>query len=167
MSRIFRFLLVTAFALPTLVQGAENWHGKPYDNLFDVGGMTGMGILDGRVGYEVRGSVAVKVAHHGFFPDINNQLFLELQPGILFISGSTAFTYSLHLRWDFNMNEDWSFYAVGGFGGDITGHTLGDRVELYPRLGIGARWNVYANFGFRFEFSHEFTGIGVAVPLPI
>lgn len=172
MKRIIRVLLITASLLPALSHGAENWKGKPYDNNFDLGGMAGLGILDGTAGFEIRGTAAAKVLHRGFFPDVNNQLYVELQPGIIFLnaatgSGSSAFTYSLHLRWDFHLNDDWTFYGLGGFGGTITGATLGDRREFHPRFGMGARWNVFANFGFRFEISHEFTGLGVTVPLPI
>lgn len=167
MKRFTGFLLLLAFALPALSLGAaaENWKGKPYDNMFDVGGMAGLGILDGRAGFDIRGNAAVKIMNRGFVPDINNQLFIEAQPGVLFVYSSSAFVYSLHLRWDFTFNDDWTFYALGGVGGAFTGTDLGSRSEVYPRFGIGARWNVYANFGFRFELSHEFTGIGIVVPL--
>jgi hypothetical protein len=50
-------------------------------------------------------------------------------------------------------------------GGDITGDSLGNRFELYPRFGVGAFWKIGQNFNFRAELSHEFIGLGLVFPI--
>ncbi len=146
---------------PGLLWGAEDWKGAPYKNELDVSAQGGLGILDGTAGFEMRGSIAKKIIDRGFVPDLNDQVYIEAQPGILLIDGTSAFTYSVHLRWDFHKNEEWTLFALGGFGGAITGATLGNRFEFFPRFGIGARWDAFERVSFRFDLSHEFTGVGV------
>jgi hypothetical protein len=155
---------ITALALlllPVLGLAAEDWKGAPYKNELDISAEGGLGILDGTAGFEMRGSIAKKILDRGFLSDINDQLYIEAQPGILLVAGSSAFTYSVHLRWDFHKNEEWTLFALGGFGGDITGATLGDRFEFFPRFGIGARWDAFERISFRAELSHEFSGVGI------
>src|SRR5690349_16359031 len=97
----------------------EPWKGKPYDFKFNLSVMAGAGIIGSQVGFGLNGLVAFKIDHDGFLDDINDQVFLELSGGPVFMQGSTLGAWSAHLRWDFHKNETWSFYAIGGFGGNF------------------------------------------------
>lgn len=139
----------------------EDWKGPSPAPKFYFGGLAGMGVLDTAIGFSLLGTAAIRLVERGFANDINNQVFLEGQAGPVFFRGLTAFQYHVHLRWDFNKNEDWTFYAIGGLGGILaTGRTV-----FYPHFGVGAMWHVFARFSLRAELSHEFTGMGVVVPL--
>ena len=141
-------------------KAAEPWKGPSPKERVTVGGMVGAGVLDARVGFSVLPTAAIRLVERGFAQDLNDQVFLEAQAGPLFFSGYTAFQYHVHLRWDFNRNEDWTFFAKGGLGGILgSGRTV-----FYPHFGIGAIWNVFAKFGVRAELSHEFTGAGIQFP---
>lgn len=146
-------------------ESAEDFKGKDEPSEFGLGALAGMGILDNHVGFALLGAASKKIVHRGFISDITNSVSIEVEMGPLFVSGGTAFQYSGHLRWDFEKDAQWTFYALGGLGGDITGASLGDRFELFPRFGIGAMWKIGQNFNLRAELSHEFIGLGIIFPL--
>lgn len=169
-------LLVALFALVSAAQGLaaqKAFKGESPSQNFHVGGMAGIGVIDSRVGASFQGTAAVKIMNRGFVDDINNQLFVEAAFGPLLLSGSTVFQYSFHLRWDFIKDLDWTFYALGGFGGMITGSSYspappapGRAVSyFYPRFGLGAMWGLFEMVSLRAELSHEFIGLGAVVLL--
>ena len=125
--------------------------------------MAGLGFIDSGVGFLVTGNVAKKLLDHGFIPDINNQVFVEVELGPLFIKGTTAFDYSLQLRWDFNKDPEWTFYAIGGVGGTIMGSTLSDQAPVFFRFGLGAFWHIAPVISLRAQVSHEAIVTGVSV----
>jgi hypothetical protein len=156
---------MTSIEPGTQTQVAEDFKGKDEPSEFGVGAMPGMGILDNHVGFSLLGTASKKIVRRGFVPDITNSVSIEVEMGPLFVSGGTAFQYSGHLRWDFVKDSVWTLYAIGGLGGFVTGASLGDRFELFPRFGAGAILKVAQNFGLRGEFSHEFVGVGILFPL--
>jgi len=164
------FLLLLAGFLSINALGAEKaFKGESPTYQFTVGGLTGVGVVDSRMGYSLLGTAAVKVINRGFADDLNNQVFLEAAFGPLFVAGTTAFQYSFHLRWDFVKDEDWTFYALGGLGGVITGSTYSPVAAgptkassmFYPRFGIGAMWGLFEVASLRAELSHELIALGV------
>lgn len=158
------FLSFSSFA--SLVSlAAEDWKGQPADHDYQLGALTGLGVIDSSGGAAVLGTVARRIAPHGFIPDINNVAWIEAEVGPLFTSGTSAFFYSAHLRLDFTKDDTWTFYAIGGLGGNIQSSKLGGHFELYPRFGIGAFWDVGAPFKIRGEVSHELIGVGVTFSL--
>lgn len=139
----------------------ENWKGEAPRSMFHVGGLTGAGFLSETGGFSILGVAAIKVAHKGFVESFTNQVFLEAQAGSLFVASQTFFQWNLQLRWDFVLDEYWTFYAVGGLGG-----VLGNgRSPFYPRFGIGAQWNLFVVCGIRAELTRDFIGAGVMFPL--
>src|SRR5476651_2727118 len=78
----------------------EAWKGASSANEFTAGVMGGMAIDGSNVGGVLLGNVAKKIINRGFAPDINDQVFLEVQAGPEFYSGATVFGLSTHLRWD-------------------------------------------------------------------
>lgn len=140
----------------------EAWKGKPYATLFQFSFMSGVGLLGSSVGLPLNGAVAVKIAHQGFVDDINDQAYLELMGGPLFVSNTLVGTYSLHLRWDFHKNDYWTFYSLGGLAAEFGGPLVGNYRSFHPRFGIGAMWNLFEFLSFRGEISHEFTGVGIS-----
>ena len=140
----------------------EDFKGKPRDIEFTVGGLAGLGIIDSTAGFALLGTAAKKIINHGFVADINNQVFLETALGPVFAAGTTTFFYSLHLRWDFEKDQEWTFFALGGLGGDVTGDKLGNHWELFPRFGVGALWHMNPTLTLRGEISHELIALGVS-----
>lgn len=139
---------------------AEDWKGSPSEKEFSFGLQGGLGIWDGAPGVGVAGSVGKKILNQGFVPEINNQVFVETQFGPLYVKSHFTFMYGIHLRWDFQKDERWALFALGGLGGNITTAALGSRWDFYPRFGIGAFLNIDQRFRIRFEVSHEFTSVG-------
>ena len=145
--------------------GHEDWKGPENATQFDFGLMSGLGTYNTSTGVAVIGSGAVKVAAEGFIPDVSDEVLVEFQGGPLFMSRGNAFTWSAHMRWDFNKDADWSFYGLGGLAGSITGASLGSVWALYPRFGVGTLWNVTDQFTLRAEVSREWITAGLAFGL--
>jgi len=143
------------------IGGDEDFKGSAPAELFKLGVMGGLGIVDanGMLGFTVAPSF--RIVEKGFVPDINNQVFAELSLGGNFLGAPNAFTYSAHLRWDFVKNSTWTYYAVGGVAGNSFGGE-GGRWSLAPRFGVGTFYRVDPRFAIRAEVSHEFTGLGVS-----
>ena len=142
----------------------EDWKGEADNSEVMFGALMGLGVLDSAGGFSVLGTASKKIVQRGFAPDINNSVSIELQMGPLFISGETAFAYSTHLRWDFVKDPFWTFYALGGLAGHITGEALDSRFLLFPRFGVGVLRITNLGFAVRGEVSHEFITIGAAWP---
>ncbi len=169
------FIFALMFLVPSVVfaepvsaiekPSTEFWKGKAPDRTATLGAMMGLGIYDGSAGFQVSPNAAFKVAHEGWIEDINEQLLLELQMGPLFVKSSSVFTYSIHLRWDFERDANWTFYPIGGLGGSISSSALGSQWRLAPRFGLGAFWRFHPKFHARFEVTHDFLGAGVSVEL--
>lgn len=144
---------------------AEDWKGNPETAQWSFSALAGLGIVNATPGFALMGAAAKKIVDRGFVPDITNSVWIETELGPVFAKGSAAFQFSGHLRWDFVQNEDWTFYALGGFGGSSTGQKLGDKFEFYPRFGAGALWKVFADFNIRGEVSHELVVVGAQFDL--
>ncbi len=140
---------------------APQWKGKPYDTRFQFSALTGVGLMGANTGFSLYGAAAYKLLHEGFLEDINDQVYLEVMGGPIFVSGNVGGVVSGHLRWDFHRTEIWSFYALGGIGFEFGGLALGNIKMFHPRFGAGVMWNLFEFLSFRGEVSHEFTGIGV------
>lgn len=152
------FILVVFGLLSSVASpAAEDWKGEPYQTNLAVAGMAGAGIIGGNVGLGVTAAIAIKIAHEGFIPDINDQVWLEFQGGPLFITGLTAATYGLFLRWDFHKDDDFTLYSLGGFGGSI------NPTRVYPRVAVGTIYRISGDLALRAELSHEFIGVGLAI----
>ncbi len=140
------------------VVSGENWKGAPYDHLFDIHGGVGMGIFEGNLGLALIFGAAFEIAHEGFIGDgINDQVYLEISTGPLITSGLDPWAYSVHIRWDFHMDLDWTFYSLGGLGGSFgTGVS-----RLYPRFGAGIVRHLTDDLGIRGEISQNWILLGM------
>ena len=161
MKGLFSVLLAGLILVASGSARADDWKGQPDPSQFGLGALTGMGVIDNHVGFALLGAASKKILDTGFVSDVNNSVWIEAELGPVFISGSTAFAYSAHLRWDFIKDPTWTLYALGGLAGNITGTALGDHFELYPRFGVGAMMNLVENMSLRAEISHEFIVVGV------
>jgi hypothetical protein len=165
--RVAAFLVLTNLAT---ARADEDFKGQPNPQQFTVGAAAGLGIVDGNGGFALIGSAAKKIIDRGFAPDINNQVFVELELGTAVRSGPDSFVYGAHLRWDFEKDAEWTFFAIGGLGGNVTDQagTIGEHWELFPRFGAGAFWRpawLPPNLSVRGELSHELTVVGVSLAL--
>lgn len=162
MKNCFKFLILVNLMSTTLpAHASEDWKGEPYLDEFSTSVLSGIGWVNGVVGFGLHGTVAKKILHRGFIDDLNDQVFIETQFGALFVTGGTAFPWSVHLRWDFHQNTLWTFYATGGLGGTFTGAALGNITQFFPRFGVGAYWNKFEFVSVRFLLNQDFIGAGV------
>jgi hypothetical protein len=153
----------TSNTTPRSTDVAEIWKGPSPKEVFTVGGVTGVGIVDGFAGFTLLGQGAIRILSRGFIGgEINDQVFAEVQFGPVFAGGTTFWLYGAHLRWDFNRDEDVTFFATAGLGGTIAGRTMLNQVEFYPHLGLGLFWHFANNISLRAEISHAIMGLGVS-----
>jgi hypothetical protein len=143
----------------------EDWKTPGLPPLYHFGALTGLGVIDHYGGFTLLGTASMTVMDRGFAPDISNSVAVELEAGPMFTSSHAAFWYSAHLRWDFQKDEDWTFYALGGLAGNDTPDSLGGHFEIWPRFGIGTIWRIDAAISLRAELSHEFMGLGISFPM--
>ena len=138
----------------------EMWKGKPPSVDYTAGISAGLAFNGAsNLGGTFQASGAIKVIDRGFVPDINDQVFFEVQGGPEFFSSLTVFTGSLHLRWDFHRDEDFTLFATGGLGTRLaTGLT-----QFFPHLGLGAFWRLDV-VDIRAEVSHNWLLVGASFP---
>lgn len=157
----FVLLFVLSFCTNSL-RAEEPWFGTPPEYRFNVGLSVGTGEFNGTYGPAVLVTGATRLIEQGFAPrSINNQVFLELQLGPLFVNGETALLAGAHLRWDFILDINWTFFAVGGMGTLVGGSGLGSPFHIYPRFGIGAMASLLPELVARAEISHEYQILGL------
>jgi len=140
---------------------ADDWKGESKPEDFSAGLLTGLGIIDGTSGYALIGTFSRKIIPHGFIPDIANSVSIEGVVGPVFIPGLTAWLYGAHLRWDFVKDINWTFYGLGGLGGNITSPATGSRFELTPRFGVGTFFQITEVIRGRAEVTHDGVTLGV------
>ncbi|MEN9722999.1 MAG: hypothetical protein RJB38_985 [Pseudomonadota bacterium] len=143
----------------------EDWKWPLPENEWTVALLPGLGVINRASGFALQAAGAYKILQQGFSPEISNQVFVEVQAGPFTNGDGSALLFSTHLRWDFILNGDWTFYALGGLGGNSTSRGLGDQFQLLPRFGIGAVLDIerqtHAPLGLRGELSRELIAIGV------
>jgi|GEM_PF-875600 len=149
---------------PDINQSSDDFKGRLDPEEFDGGALAGMGIVDGNAGFALVGHIAHKIIRNGFIPDLADSVSIEAQFGPIFGLGQTTLHYGAHLRWDFQQNQTWSFYALGGVGGNYSNYATGGRTEFFPRLGLGAYLKIFQNFDARVEISHELVALGATFP---
>jgi hypothetical protein len=146
--------------------GSEaDWKMPGLPPLYNFGAMSGLGVIDSYGGVAILGTASLTVLDRGFIPDISNSVATEIEAGPMITSGHGAFWYSLHMRWDFQKDSDWTFYALAGLAGNGTPSSLGGHFEIWPRIGAGAMYKITSGILLRGEVSHEFTGIGLSIPV--
>ena len=159
-------LLISAFGTSTFAYAIDNFKGAPSSAEVTASAMGGFGLIDTSGGFTVIGAIAKKIVNHGFIDDINDQVFLEVEAGPLFTTGTTAWLYSVHGRWDFKQDDQWTFFAMGGLGANsVSSNRVGDRFAVYPKLGIGTFWTLPNGLTLRGEISHEVIIAGVSIAI--
>ena len=143
----------------------DDWQWPAHTHAWTLGVLPGVATINDDTGFSLQFAAAYKMIDKGFAPDISNQVFFELQGGPFTTSRGSAFLYSAHLRWDFRLNGDWTFYALGGLGGNKTSAALGGDFQLLPRFGAGAMLSLdrqtHLPLDFRAELSRELVAFGV------
>jgi hypothetical protein len=152
-------------SVSTFGNSDADWKTPGLPPLYNFGVMSGLGVIDSYGGVAILGTASLTVLDRGFVPDISNSVATEIEAGPMITSGHGAFWYSLHMRWDFQKDNDWTFYALAGLAGNGTPSSLGGHFEIWPRFGAGAIYKLTSFVSVRGEISHEFTGIGISVPL--
>lgn len=159
-----KFLILMAvfsFVGSSQQASAEDWKTYYDRSEMTLGGLAGLGIIDNSAGFALLGTISKKILAKGFVPDISNSVSIEASVGPAFVSGGTAVMYAGQLRWDFEKDESWTFYALGGAGGNYLSVGGNSRVEFMPRFGVGAFWRWSEFVRFRGEIAHDLIGAGV------
>ena len=159
------FLITFLCSFSSNSYAVENWKGHTEVSPIEFGVMSGLSSygVSNAWGFLVNGAYLVQPK--GWIDDIDDRVWVEMEAGPAFFSGSagTGFQYSAHLRWDFTMNEYWTFYSIGGLSGYSLPNALGGVFSLHPRFGMGVEYQTKTALMFRGELSAEFTGIGIAL----
>jgi hypothetical protein len=100
------WVALSCLVLAASAARADDFKGKDDPTQLGFGGMAGMGILDNHVGFEILGTASKKIVNRGFAGDIANSVSIEAELGPLFVPGGTAFAYSMHMRWDFDKDNE-------------------------------------------------------------
>ncbi|MEK7689989.1 MAG: hypothetical protein AAB425_03110 [Bdellovibrionota bacterium] len=145
--------------------GSEPWKGPSSESKYHFSLLTGVGVIGVSPGFGLMGAASKKVVHRGFVKEINDQVHLELHFGPQIYMGKFSFLYSVHLRWDFDLDSEWRFYALAGLGGHIAHVNLGGTWGLYPRVALGAFYKMTQAVWLRGELSHEAMLVGVTIPI--
>jgi hypothetical protein len=143
----------------------EDWIGDPAMYEWSGGLLSGLGEHDGAIGWSSRASLGWLIKYDGLIPEINDQLVGEIGLGPLVFEDGVGLSYTLHVRWDFHKDANWTFYSLGGLGGRITPEALGNAWRLYPRLGVGAFFKLTSDWWIRAELSHDFLAVGATFQL--
>lgn len=143
---------------------AEDWKGTPAHPMVRLSALTGLGVLDSRIGLPLAFMASGRVIEHGFIGDLNDSVSAEALIGPLWVEGRTAWNWGARLRWDFEKDANWTIYALGGVGGHITPSSLGSRFTFLPHFGIGLFYRIHSLFDVRAEVSHDLIAAGVSFP---
>jgi hypothetical protein len=141
---------------------SEPWKGPPAEENFTAGAMAGAGFSNVNAGFLVLGTAAIKIVNRGFADEIDDQVFVEAAAGPLVSGLGTDVVYSVHLRWDFQRDDNLSLYAVGGFGGVLVTQAIRGPSLIYPRFGLGLFYSIQGNLSLRAELSREWITAGVS-----
>lgn len=152
--------LLSVIATGTSALGSEDWKGPADPADIRLGALAGLTIIDSSAGFGLIGTASKRIAPDGFVPGITNPVSIEAEVGPSWNASQTLFWYSAQLRWDFQKDDTWTIYALGGFGGNI----VNSRFEFYPRFGVGAFYKINSMISLRGEASHELTAVGVSFP---
>ncbi len=154
----------------TAAPSGENWKGTTHVLPFEAGVMTGAALYGSHLNWTLLGTGAYLLKDKAFVPDIDDRIWAELKMGPTFFTTngneSTGLQYQANLRWDFTLNETWTFYALGGIAGYSLPRSYGDGFggyfTLHPNTGVGAEYQTKAALMLRAEISSDFMGFGVA-----
>ena len=161
-----KLFLISSLLFMGSAQAAESWKGKSQMAPVELGLLTGFSLYGSSTNWSVLATGAYLIDDQGFADEIDDRLWLELEMGPAFFgtnhSSQTGMQYNAHLRWDFTLNEYWTFYGLGGFGGFVLPSSLGSSFTIHPRFGAGAEYQTKTALLFRGELSADFIGMGVA-----
>ena len=158
---ILRFWLFFIFFLSSFFSvQAESWKTYSESSSVLISSLAGLGFVGSRAGPSFLFNGSYQFLPEGLIPGIADAFSLETGLGFCLPVHPPAF-YALHLRWDFEKDGDWTFYAVGGMGGAPSASVL----SFAPHFGVGGFWKGLKIPQVRFEFSSRMLGAGVGFPL--
>lgn len=141
----------------------EAWKGEPSASNVQLSLQGGVDGYRTNNGFAFLGGAAFKAIPNGLLDDVNEVGFFEVQLGHTFLDGGDPWPYSVHFRWDFQRNIDWTFYALGGLGGHFGDvHAFDADWAVHPRFGIGTLWSPFVeNMSIRAEVAADRATAGV------
>lgn len=159
-------LLLCALAFGAMeARAADAWKVPVPEQNWGLSVMAGLGITAIGAGGAITGAFSRRIVSQTAIRDISNDLHVELQMGPALIA-QTAIGLLWSLpgsalgRWDFHLDERWSFFALGGLGWSTS--FIGGLAQwnFFPRFGVGAFFRLAPFFALRGEISHEQTVVG-------
>jgi hypothetical protein len=124
--------------------------------------------------FGVQGRYAYRILDR-IIEEINNPIYIEGGAGMSFyggvkrpfrseLTGVTGFNIALSGRWDFILDQMWTFFALAGFGHNWVSHDAAEFVRganVNLLAGIGGFCNVTPEWAVRADIGYNFTGLGV------
>jgi hypothetical protein len=166
MKHILSLVLFLGLAFQTTAFANEDWKGHTETSQIEIGALTGVGIEGTDTSWSVLGTAAYLLVPHGWASDIDNRVWVEGELGPSFFndggSSHSALQYAAQLRWDFTLNEEWTFYGLGGLGGFVLPDYLGRSFAIHPRFGAGAEYQTKTAIMFRAEVASDLLALGIA-----
>jgi hypothetical protein len=144
------------------------WKGTTEVSPYEFGLVTGLGLFGTQTSWSFLATGAYLIQPKGWIDEVDERIWLEIEAGPAFFSApagisGTGLQYSVHGRWDFTYDENWTAYGLGGFSGFALPSSLGSAFSFHPRFGVGLQYQTKTPLMFRGEISHEFMGLGVAL----
>lgn len=149
-------------------EDADYFKGKPPTQSQNIFGGVGYNYFDS---FGFQGRYAFRVVDQGLIENLNNSLYLETGLGLTLYGdvkgkrGVTGFNFVLTGRWDFQMDQDWIFFADAGFGFNAVSSGLNTEDVhgggFFPAVGVGAMYNLRHDLAVRADLSYQFFGIGL------
>lgn len=148
--------------------GGDYFEGKPPVHAQNIFGGLGVDFFES---FGIQARYAYRVLTDGLIEGLNNPLYLEGGLGMTFYGtqvgkrGVTGFNVVLTGRWDFQMDEQWIFFADAGFG--VTAVSSGLKADdvrgggFFPAVGVGAMFNINQDTAVRADVSYQFLGAGL------
>lgn len=147
---------------------ADYFQGKPPEQMQNVFAGLGYNYVDA---FGLQARYAARILENGFIEGLNDPFYLEGGLGLTFYGtvkgtrGVTGFNFVATGRWDFQMDELWTFFANLGFGfNSISAGLKAEDVKgggFFPAAGVGAMFNLTPEVAVRADLSYQFLGAGL------
>jgi hypothetical protein len=166
MKRLLPLALTLSLIFSSTTFASEDWKGHTETSPIEIGALTGFGIEGSDTSWSVLGTAAYLLVPQGWATDIDNRVWVEGELGPSFFDNGgaahSALQYAADLRWDFTLNEEWTFYGLGGLGGFVLPDYLGRGFTVHPRFGVGAEYQTKTSIMFRGEVASDLLALGIA-----
>lgn len=138
----------------------EMWKGKMPESSVEVSALTGI------VSHGSRGALGVLlggsfvIVPEGWVEDVTERIALDLHFGPALFDSQSSWLVLPNLKWEFFMDDRWSFSALAGVGAFFLSSSQGGGGAVFPNIALGGSYQTKSPVNLQFQVSHAFTGVG-------